>query len=63
MKKEIIITIKDGEMDAQLGVGWPPGAEAANEVGPLLKGFATIERKQHRPHTHRDEEVRNEVSH
>lgn len=61
MKKEIIITIKDGDMDAQLGAGWPPGSEAANEVGYLLKGFADITTKQHRPHEHNNEEVKNEV--
>lgn len=61
-KKEIIIIIKDGDMDVQLGDGWPPGAEAANEAAPLLKGFAEITTKQHRPHHHQKESNKTEVT-
>lgn len=59
-KKEIIIKIKDGFSDVTLGAGWPPGAEAANEARSILKGFE-ITVKAHRPHSHQDESVKNEV--
>ena len=62
MKKEIIVTIKGGSMEVQLGDGWPPGAEAANEAAPLLRGFSEITIKSHRPHHHQDEAVKNEVT-
>ncbi len=61
-KKEIIIKIKGGSMDVQLGDGWPRGAEAANEAAPLLKGFTELTIKQHRPHHHQDEAVKNTIT-
>ena len=59
-KKETIIKIKDGLADVTLGTGWPTGAEAAKETQSILKGF-DITVKAHRPHSHQDESVKNEV--
>ena len=59
-KKEIICIIKNGDIDVTLGTGWPSGAEAANEARSILKGFE-VTVKAHRPHSHQDESVKNEV--
>jgi len=49
--KEVEITIKNGEIKANLISGFPPNAEA-DEVLKELKQFGVLTRKSHKPHSH-----------
>lgn len=62
MSKEIIFTIGNGNVEIQLGEGWPPDAEATNEAKSFMKGIGDVTIKQHRPHMHHKEANKNTIT-
>ena len=62
MSKETIFIIKNGDVEVQLGEGWPDGSEAANEAKGFLDGIGDVTIKAHRPHTHQKEANKNTVT-